>query len=721
MDKAQAKTPALLLTLALFAWLAINWFLTASAIPRNYNPFPIEDYWRAVVNLPRYQHFDLTVLWEQHNEHRIVAPELVLAADDLLFQGRELLPLTLSILFQLVTLLAFAWAIWKEDRLSPSLRAAAICATGALLGWPGISLVLARPFLVQWFIQQVAAVLSLAALAAIPEHRRRGRLLAAVVALGLVATLSSGNGMILWPVLIAFALALPLTWSERGQLVAGAAVSIGIFFAGYHPLGTTRTAAIIAHPFYPLAYIASYLSMPFGALDGGDGWRIGGAALVLLMVLSAVALSRRWLASRSSVVLLGACLFSAMTAAVSSLGRVDPNGPTPSTLMPARYLNVPLCFWAALALFLVVVTARLTRSERAPWIALSVFSALAIAQLSRLGPWIEAQSAPIAREQFASLAVENGLQYGQLFSEAIYYDPEMVQNFTPLLRRARLSVFARDRFQWIGKPASSLFRFVNQHVEANLLTMDLVESGFQLSGWMQWSGYPNEHSADVLFTNQNGTILGFGNRLRAGIPLSLPRPGNPQQLEWAGFANLSVPSASIRVYAILDGTSLAQFGPEIPLPAAHPASYREAGQYLGGITWTADPAWTLNGFHPSVTGWPPGVIYGSWSGSDAKTGHIESSVFPAPPGNCVVIPVGHGPSIDGQSVTLFDAGTGATLSILPISPADQTSWRYWLINLPLSTHSLQIRGKDDGAGWGQWSAIGTPARCTSSYGSAAEQ
>src|SRR5579884_2515035 len=67
------------------AWMALavvaalfvtNWAVTLRAIHDLYLTIPFWDYWRVPQHLSDIQHFDFRFLWSQHNEHRIVFPEI---------------------------------------------------------------------------------------------------------------------------------------------------------------------------------------------------------------------------------------------------------------------------------------------------------------------------------------------------------------------------------------------------------------------------------------------------------------------------------------------------------------------------------------------------------------------------------------------------------------------------------------------------------------------
>ncbi len=105
----------LLVIFLLTAWLAFSWFETIHRILRYYNPLPTWDYWRVAESIQSYESFDFRILWRQHNEHRIIFPEIVFAADMLFLHGRELLPLALSFLCYFATWIVLAWAFWSES------------------------------------------------------------------------------------------------------------------------------------------------------------------------------------------------------------------------------------------------------------------------------------------------------------------------------------------------------------------------------------------------------------------------------------------------------------------------------------------------------------------------------------------------------------------------------------------------------------------------------
>src|SRR5580704_2413065 len=85
-----------------------NIFYTARALRLDYVDIPTWDAWRCVHDLDQLCRFDLTPLWRQHNEHRVIGVELLYWLDFALFRGHQFLPIGCEIVCQLAQL-AFLW------------------------------------------------------------------------------------------------------------------------------------------------------------------------------------------------------------------------------------------------------------------------------------------------------------------------------------------------------------------------------------------------------------------------------------------------------------------------------------------------------------------------------------------------------------------------------------------------------------------------------------
>jgi hypothetical protein len=181
--------------------------------------------------------------------------------------------------------------------------------------------------------------------------------------------------------------------------------------------------------------------------------------------------------------------------------------------------------------------------------------------------------------------------------------------------------------------------------------------------------------------------------LATGGEVSIPvPPGPPWLIRLPGLAlpaDTGVPSVWLRSKAVDRG----RVGPAIHIPE-----------------WSADLAWTRNGFHPSVGTLSGEILFGSYSGSDRNRGTLTSAPFATAGQGCIALPIAHGPSIGGQSITLVAADNGEDLGAVRLQQ-DNGNWRYWAIYFSPGVPVLRIVAKDRGAEFGQWLAVGEPHAC----------
>ena len=243
-------------------WAGWNWFETFDSVRRAYYPFPHWDYWRAITDFEALRAHHFGVLWRQHNDHRILFPEIVYQLDLFGLRGLNLLPLVLSCLCYFGAWLTIAATVWWDSRLPSSSRLLIGLLSGVLMGWPGSSAVLGMPFLLQWSLLQIAALLALAWIARVKPNATGWRLAGSISA-AIVATYTAANGLLVWPLLFGAAFVLRLCRRQFAVLSASAALSIGLYFFRYES-SRPDLATLFRHPVYTLGFLATYLSAPFG-------------------------------------------------------------------------------------------------------------------------------------------------------------------------------------------------------------------------------------------------------------------------------------------------------------------------------------------------------------------------------------------------------------------------------------------------------------------------
>lgn len=692
-------------------WMATLWVHGARAIIRFYSPLPYWDYWNTVGELEGYRHFDLAVLWRQHNEHRVFFPNAIFALDYILFRGREVLPIVFSALFYLGTWLLLSAALYRSE---PALfvRLCGIALAGIIIGWEGSALLIASPFLVQWTLSLFAATLSLFLLARVRTRKHPSAHLTAAIASAVVCTYSSANGLLLWPVLLVAGFLLRLSRKQLASLVFSAIAFIALYFVNYRFSQGSGVSAGLHHPLMFFGFVATYLAMPVPKVGIVLGVLVGVVSLAVFGALVALAAKRKILNTEAGVVLLGFYLVGLLTAATTGMGRLDPQDSTFYAATAHRYIVVPLVNWAALIL---AVTWLLGYSRRYLWApALGLFAATsAFAMRSpRLGSWLDQNKDALSDCQLASLGFEAGLDDSRLMKD-VYPDPSYVKQMLPVLRESQLSTFASGRTEWLGRPASSVFSQITPQQEAGAVAnVYPMQTGLLVTGWTS-SPRSISHPEQLVFLNDKKQIVGFGRKWLGRWPQDLRLFNAPASRGWIGFVNLNIATQSFSAYAVdAHSRALASIGKMNSVPPIRMLRAEQAGPAISGVHWDVQGSWIRDGPFPvAPLDMPSSISYfESWAGSDANSGSLTSTAFDRPAGGCLVMEGAHGPATEGLSIQLVDADTAEIIASAPLMDRD-LAWKFWQVNVRPGAKRLQMIARDDGRGWGEWLTVGEPHEC----------
>lgn len=699
----------LLVLLVLLAWLAFTWFQTIKRMARYYTPVPMWDYWRTAAFLHFYQAFDLRVLWQQHNEHRIVFPEIVFAADYLLLHGRQLLPLAISFLCYAGSWLLLARAFGRDAAVPPLVRRIGILLAGIIIGWQGSAVVLADTFLLEWTLLQFAVLVSLALMPRLKETGARTVLVGIIVA-AIVATYSSANGLLLWPVLIGAALLLSVDKRQLMALVLSGIVSIAVYFIGYHFTSSLSIGKVLSHPWYSLEFAGAYVSMPFGAIKSTEfGVRLGLISLVMTAIFAVIAFKKGLAASPTGIVLFGWYVFIVLTVFLTAAGRMDPADPAFGSAKAARYLTGPLVTWAVFILLCLWLSARWRWKYAPPYGIAFVIAVLLLIGLPKLRWWLQGADQARARAQLAALAIEVGLQDGNV-DLGIFLDPQSVELWSAGLREHHLSVFYDDRSKWLGGPASNLGRLKQSVVPGEITYTFPVLDGVEVAGWVDESRL-RQGTGWILLANETGQAVGFGRRLPAGFPNYLENPRTPSAFGWVGFVNLRYRTKYFYAYA-MEESGLSPIQGFAAAPEIQVTKWQQQGPQIPGIRWQMDPSWMANNLPRNAFfgQGPTEPFYASWSGGDRNTGRLTSSVFAAPTNGCLIFPVLQGPADGGLTANVVDADTNQAIVSVPFQNTPH-QWVFWRLPVTPAAKRLRIVAEDAGKDWGEWLAIGNPSEC----------
>lgn len=696
----------------LSVWMTIAWGHLIGTVVRYYSPLPFWDYWDTVTRWQLLTHHDLVrALWDQHNEHRMVFPNLIFDADYWLFAGREKLPLVLNVVFYFCVWAVLSAAVF----MSRTQRYVSICAAllaGILMAWEGAALEVGGAFLVQWPLMLVFSAAALFLLGTLPGTARPRSCLAAAIGCAVVANYSAANGLFFWPILLLAAWVLRLSKVSVAILAVSAAFFSALYFVGYQFTGQTNFAALLRHPVYSVDFTAAYLGSPFTVVAPWFGVVVGFGIFAGVVAFAVIAVRRGLARSRVAVVLFGVYLLCVVTALLTTVGRMNPKDLTFGAATAQRYIITPLIADSCLLLLSAWLFANRRTLVATVASMIFVFSIYRTDHSHGVRDWLEFPKYIFRRTQLVSAAAQSGIADSLLLTN-VYPGAQTVKEGLVILRENHLSVFATGRANWLGKPALSVVHLVSYKQLPGAVTHVFpIRDGLVVAGWTDsprsiWA--PQQ----LVFLNERQIVVGLGEKLPGGMPRDFASMDTPQGLAWVGFVNLDIPSTSYTAFVVNDRrVSLSRVGNTLPVPAIRIGTAEETGPVIAGIRWHPTGSWVEKGvFSVRPSKMPAGIdYYESWNGSDANVGSIRSEAFPTPAGNCVVLNGANGPSIDDLSETLVDADTGQVIASVPLESGN-TNWHYWTVLIPSGVRNLRLQAEDNGQGWGEWLVIGEPRSC----------
>lgn len=289
----------------------------------------------------------LSQLWAQHNEHRMLTPQLFVVAIDKL-RGWDTIEETLLNVTMVFATIWVALAVIRRT-IAPPRQALVLLVTAVLLCSVRQQENFIWGFQIAWFMVELGIF---SAVALLTRERREFTALFAAVVIGFATSYCMSSGLLVWPVgFIAIVLSTPpKNATARGDAilwVLAGIVATAIYFAGYQKPGAHPPLLFgVEHPFMFLQYVAAYLGSPF-LLHPGD---VGAAALVGLagLLLFSVAVVARWRDPLAGPwIALGA--FAVLGAFSTALGRA---GFGVDQALASRYVTLSTSLWVALCCLL---------------------------------------------------------------------------------------------------------------------------------------------------------------------------------------------------------------------------------------------------------------------------------------------------------------------------------------------------------------------------------
>jgi len=332
-------------------------------------------------------------------------------------------------------------------------------------------------------------------------------------------------------------------------LILAATASTALYFVGYHSPHDLNLLGMVRHPLYVLGFIASYLSMPFGAIGSSTlSLMIGSLNLFIFFTTLFIVLRRRLFGADLPILLLGSYLFTLLTAVMTAAGRMNPADHQYIAAKAARYVSLPLVNWAVLLLALIWL------SSRRKWEVFSSGNLIFIAPLIflvaflKLGPWVHGNNAAVLNQQWATLSLESDLFIPSILRSQVFPDSGFIRQSLLTLKQNHLSIYwNQPDATWVGRQAKSEFPGSwATSLQGEITQMYLLPGGAAITGLQ-----PHLKSfAKLILVDGHGKIVGLGERLPAGIPAFFGPTSGTNQQNWVGFLNARYGSKEFSVYLV---------------------------------------------------------------------------------------------------------------------------------------------------------------------------
>jgi hypothetical protein len=253
---------------------------------------PFWDQWELVpiFRNVRNGHFYLNDFWQLHNEHRLLFPRLVMIGAAVITGWNIRVEILINFLLALGS---FGLLISLYFKNKPKLTPFTSLFTAFMFSAIWFSPLQGENWLwgwqIQWFLSVLGIMMVLYALADTITDTLSWVKVIFMIAGGVIAQFSLGNGIIIWPLAIV-ALLYKRTELKKVAVVAGTAIfTTGLSFMSYHaPAGTPSRTEVLSHPIAFIKYVLIYIGRPLSSLGKLT-------PLIGLLILSLFVLLTVWL------------------------------------------------------------------------------------------------------------------------------------------------------------------------------------------------------------------------------------------------------------------------------------------------------------------------------------------------------------------------------------------------------------------------------------------
>lgn len=541
----------------------------------NYSPVPFWDMWNgSVESVLRLNSGDLSVLWAQHNEHRIILSRILLWLDMELFAGRSVFLLLVNyVLVACGAIIFWRFLVRLNSEQVPgrTIHLAAFVITAWMYLWTQEEN-LTWGFQGQFFLAQLLPLFAFFALArAAGTGRAENGWFAVACLAGVVSVGSMANGLLALPLLAIGALVLRYHISRIAVPATLAVICFAVYLHGYYrPSGhASLTGSLIHNPIGIIIYTCGYLGSPFYRVlgTGLPAMLISGGAGGMMVLLSALA---AWRQLRGRVVdpdIVALLLFLAYvggTAFLTAGGRISLGM---ESVGNGRYTTPAVMAWVALfCIYSRPMLALFVRpgATRLAALALVLGSCIIVANFQRQA--LQPDVGVLHSRAVAALALELGVQDDQ-YIESVYPDPAIALGIARQAADRNMSVFGMERYMdissKIGHPAElPETPACTGHID----TTEPVEGAdgvLRVHGWLFNDG-TKRRADSVRLVNAEGKLVGYAI---AGAPrpdLSTAIDTKAERAGFDGYALVSALGEPLKVYG--DDPANCHFAGVLPPP-----------------------------------------------------------------------------------------------------------------------------------------------------------
>jgi hypothetical protein len=354
-------------------------------------PVPFMDQWEFVPFLGKYYGGELTLadVWAQHNEHRIFFPRLIMLGLARLTHWNIAWEFAVSIILAIGIFAVVAWQIRRTaselgtDRLKWAIPVASLVI---------FSVCQFENWLWGWQLQMLLEMLAVwGAVVLLSRPSFRWSAFAAAAALGIVASYSFANGVLVWPLGTALLLAVKAGRKDRAAALASwlllGALTLWWYFQDYQkPPQHPSLRIFFQHPRDSACYILTYLGNVCAQYGNGgivpdDVYAIifGLAGPAILAWAIWTILRHRIADARTLFPYLAMAAYPCGCALLTAVGR---SGFGSHQAMISRYCTMTAPLWIALSVLLLLI------AERQPATPIASPSTLGPAARQKIARWL---------------------------------------------------------------------------------------------------------------------------------------------------------------------------------------------------------------------------------------------------------------------------------------------------------------------------------------------